>query len=105
MYIINVGQHYIYKNRDYLKCFQMILTYVMMVRDDMADHERWSKRLSCDRILHSLDVPFTFLPCNISLYFFTYLHLYLSREVVVNPTQGCPIFGLIIRNFDGDLLQ
>ncbi|KAE8022968.1 hypothetical protein FH972_008728 [Carpinus fangiana] len=30
----------------------MFLTH----KDDIADHERWSKRLSCDRILHSLDV-------------------------------------------------
>lgn len=25
-------------------------------KDDVADHERWSKRLRCDRILHSLDI-------------------------------------------------
>ncbi|XP_035540792.1 uncharacterized protein LOC118343669 isoform X2 [Juglans regia] len=30
----------------------MFLTH----KDDIADHERWSKRLKCDRILHSLEV-------------------------------------------------
>ncbi|XP_035540791.1 uncharacterized protein LOC109006004 isoform X1 [Juglans regia] len=40
----------------YIKCFQMISIYLMVHRDDIADHERWSKRLKCDRILHSLEV-------------------------------------------------
>ncbi|PIA35598.1 hypothetical protein AQUCO_03500154v1 [Aquilegia coerulea] len=30
----------------------MFLTH----RDDVADHEKWSKRLSCDRIIHSKEV-------------------------------------------------
>ncbi|KAG6654749.1 hypothetical protein CIPAW_05G167600 [Carya illinoinensis] len=31
--------------------------YMFMTHeDDIADHERWSKRLKCDRILHSLEV-------------------------------------------------
>ncbi|KAF5450054.1 hypothetical protein F2P56_030434 [Juglans regia] len=29
---------------------------ILIDRDDIADHERWSKRLKCDRILHSLEV-------------------------------------------------
>ncbi|KAA8517307.1 hypothetical protein F0562_017600 [Nyssa sinensis] len=33
----------------------MFLTH----KDDVADHEKWSKHLSCDRILHSQDVEFS----------------------------------------------
>ncbi|KAH1030559.1 hypothetical protein J1N35_042733 [Gossypium stocksii] len=35
---------------------QRFLIHAVMIRDDVADHGKWSKRFSCDRILHSGDV-------------------------------------------------
>ncbi|XP_058212970.1 uncharacterized protein LOC131324839 isoform X1 [Rhododendron vialii] len=41
----------------------MFLTH----KDDVADHEKWSKRFRCDRILHSKDVEFSTADVEIKL--------------------------------------
>lgn len=39
-----------------------------VTRDDVADHEKWSKRFRCDRILHSKDVQsiYAFMALSVS---------------------------------------
>ncbi|KAK3031159.1 hypothetical protein RJ639_035182 [Escallonia herrerae] len=32
---------------------------ILVDRDDVADHKKWSERLSCDRILHAKEVEFS----------------------------------------------
>jgi len=41
----------------------MFLTH----KDDVADHEKWSKRFRCDRILHSKDIEFSTADVEIKL--------------------------------------
>lgn len=51
---------------------------VLFTRDDVADHEKWSKRLKCVRILHSKDVMH--LLKDIFLFSFSPLFIVLFRS-------------------------
>lgn len=47
----------------------------LLIRDDIADHMKWSKRLGCDRIIHSEEV---FFQRFVSFYVIWFSHFYIA---------------------------